>query len=239
MALPDDAEDRSDTDSFSEPEIPEHVDRLQESLQEVTHIITCLYKLSIAIRNPAPRDKLEKFSSIDVSHYEQFDIAHVSSKFPDAEKFLQERFGRANTQRRQFLKYYKMQHKKIAAYHLLQPIQSSAMRTSFLPDDPAPTGLDHQLSTIKTSTPDAATTTPTDAAVTSANNPRKRPEIHDSHSNASHSVAPFAPPEGSKVGSPLSVRVPPPPNQEDAYKTPFQCPYCYSVISISQEVLWM
>jgi len=172
-------------------------------------------------------------------HYERFDIAHVSSKFPDAGKSLQERFGRANTQRRQLLKYYEMQHKEIAAHHHPQPIQSSAKRTSFFPDDPAPTGLDDQPTMIKTSTPDPTTTAPTDAAVTSADDPGKDPEIYDSHSDASHSVTPFAPPEGSRVGSPLSVRIPPPPNQEAAYKTPFQCPYCYSVISISQETLWM
>ena len=235
-ALPGDSEDRSDTDSFSEPEILEQVDRLHESLLEVTHIITCLYKFSIAIRNPAPRDKLEKCPLIDMSHYERFDIAHVSSEFPDAKKSLQERFGRANTQRRQFLKYYEMQHKEDEACHHPQPIQSSAKRTSSFSDGPAPIGLDDQLTTIKAST---LGVTPIDTAVTSANDPGKCPEVHNSHSDASHSVTPFIHSEDSRFGSPLSVRVPPPPNQETAYKIPFQCPYCYSIISVSQEIQWM
>ena len=39
----------------------------EHSVLDITHIITCLYKFSIAIQNPAPRERLHKIALIDVS----------------------------------------------------------------------------------------------------------------------------------------------------------------------------
>lgn len=36
---------------------------LDECITDITHVITCLYDLSITIRNPAPKDRLEKSST--------------------------------------------------------------------------------------------------------------------------------------------------------------------------------
>lgn len=36
---------------------------LDEYSIDITHVITCLYDLSITIRNPAPKDRLEKCST--------------------------------------------------------------------------------------------------------------------------------------------------------------------------------
>ncbi|KAF8244556.1 hypothetical protein K440DRAFT_635984 [Wilcoxina mikolae CBS 423.85] len=86
---------------------------LKECLIDVSYAITCLYKFSIDIRNPAPRDRLEKCSEVDVSFYERSDIEHVQHKFLDANEYLRERLEKANTKRRQLLKYHEKNHEKI------------------------------------------------------------------------------------------------------------------------------
>ena len=91
---------------------------------DIVHIITCLYKFSIAIQSPAPRERLHKIALINVSHFENWDIQHINGMFypvdPEnnfrIEEELSKRLGKANTKRRQLLKYYEAHHKKIAKH---------------------------------------------------------------------------------------------------------------------------
>jgi len=109
---------RSGQQSPADPE----PDELDECLEEVAHVITCLYKFSIAIQNPAPLHRLQKSSLIGVSHFEPFDIQHVSNKFPDAEPYLVQRLGRSNTRRRQLLRYYERHHDEIVGRYGLESL---------------------------------------------------------------------------------------------------------------------
>ncbi|EWY86007.1 hypothetical protein FOYG_10670 [Fusarium oxysporum NRRL 32931] len=72
---------------------------------DIADVVNCLLRLSVAIRNPAPHDRFIKSHSIDTSHYEIFDIQHVSSKFRTVEPLLAERLGKAISRRRQFFNY--------------------------------------------------------------------------------------------------------------------------------------
>ncbi|KAM5370064.1 hypothetical protein ACJA88_010134 [Fusarium oxysporum] len=72
---------------------------------DIAGVVNCLLRLSVAIRNPAPHDRFIKSHSIDTSHYETFDIQHVSSKFRTIEPLLAERLGKAISRRRQFFNY--------------------------------------------------------------------------------------------------------------------------------------
>ncbi|KAH7223000.1 hypothetical protein BKA60DRAFT_668921 [Fusarium oxysporum] len=69
---------------------------------DIADVVNCFLRLSVAIRNPAPHDRFIKSHSIDTSHYETFDIQHVSSKFRTIEPLLAERLGKAISRRRQF-----------------------------------------------------------------------------------------------------------------------------------------
>ena len=88
--------------------------QLKDFVSDITHIITCLNKLSIPIENPALKERLLNIAHIDVSYFEQWDIKHVNDKFCPVElqnsfriaKYLGKRLGKANTRRRQLLKYY-------------------------------------------------------------------------------------------------------------------------------------
>ncbi|KAF8542787.1 hypothetical protein BDD12DRAFT_648799, partial [Trichophaea hybrida] len=50
----------------------------------------------------------------NVSHFEFYDVQHISNKFIGAPQYLQERLGKANVRRRQLLLYYRMHCDKIA-----------------------------------------------------------------------------------------------------------------------------
>jgi hypothetical protein len=86
----------------------ENVIDIEECVNDVMHIVQCLYEFSVTVRYPAPRDRLEMCSNVEVSHFEIFDIGHISNKFPQASDFLQERCGKANTRRRQLIEYHRL-----------------------------------------------------------------------------------------------------------------------------------
>lgn len=78
---------------------------LAQLLSSLAEINTCLMRLSIAIRNPAPHDHFKASARFDISHYEPFDLRHVEGKFPALAPFLAIRLGRAISRRRQYLQY--------------------------------------------------------------------------------------------------------------------------------------
>ncbi|KAF8539954.1 hypothetical protein BDD12DRAFT_804921 [Trichophaea hybrida] len=124
-------EPTKDTLHIAEPYHQEHDEsraglsnsELDECFVDIPDVITCLYEFSVTIRNSAPRDGLEKCRDIDVSHYEFYDVQHVENKFRGAEKYLIDCLGRANTRRRQLLKYHEIHHEKIAGRYPGVPVE--------------------------------------------------------------------------------------------------------------------
>lgn len=108
-------EDLSDTSSeaSSQDDREEPATELRQLVASMAEIITCLMRLSMAIRNPAPRDQFRGSAQIDMSCYEPFDIEHVRGKYPQAEEFLIIRLGRAISRRRQYLRYRDEHRKKL------------------------------------------------------------------------------------------------------------------------------
>lgn len=121
-------EELSDSDSDSDFTISENdpapeeeangpmqaTSELQQLMSDVVEVTTCLLRLSMAIRNPAPHDQFMDSSQINTSYLESFDISHVQAKFPGAEEYLIMRLGKAISRRRQYLKYRDEHHKKLA-----------------------------------------------------------------------------------------------------------------------------
>jgi hypothetical protein len=220
--------------------------RLEECITDITHVITCLYKFSITIQNPAPRDRLEKCSSIPVSHFEEFDTDHVFHKFPDAPKYLTERLGKANTKRRQLLKYYEIHYEKIAGNYGLHndetPRESVSRATSGNDFDG---GSRLQGATENTTTMQTQRLTPSEGPVTirtrltqttvSVYVPRGVNlddvlEIDDQSQTSDAS---------SVSGGHANLQVPPPPEQDRAFDgEPFQCPFCFVIISVLGRQSW-
>lgn len=117
--IPWDELSASDTDSAnsdgesSDTDLEEKTELLQ-LVAGIKSVITSLFRLSIAIRNPAPNSQSTSTISIDKSFYEQHDIQHVAEKFRDAPRYLIERLGRALSARRQYLSYREEHHQKLS-----------------------------------------------------------------------------------------------------------------------------
>ncbi|KAK8868941.1 hypothetical protein PGQ11_007519 [Apiospora arundinis] len=100
------------------PEVSEDLEDLDRSTDMediILHIgrtITSLMRLSIAIQSSAPHRRFVQ--SHDTRVYQKVDIDHVSEKYRKSDKQLQQRLGKANSYRRQYLKYREDHHNRIA-----------------------------------------------------------------------------------------------------------------------------
>lgn len=193
---------------------PPTTDPLDQRVCEISRIITCLYRFSNATRNPAPTDRLQRCSSIDVSAYEFFDLQHISEKLPAlGDSYLVERLGRANTKRRQLLEYHRRHHQKIAYYNDV--------------DDTGEANL------VGGST--GSTHTDMHTTVSTLNQRDLEPfDLEDDHldTRSELSQTSFA----SSVGSPIGLRVPDP--LVAFNEIPFECPYCFTITTARNRGGW-
>ena len=110
-------EDDSDLDSENLPDIRDlgFESEIEQMVSSVRITIQCLFRLTIAIRNPAPHDILSAGKEITASRYEPYDIQHVLSKFPKADIDVTIRLGVAISRRREYFNYRHSHHEKLAA----------------------------------------------------------------------------------------------------------------------------
>ncbi|CAO2648287.1 Nn.00g075540.m01.CDS01 [Neocucurbitaria sp. VM-36] len=109
--LSDSNSELSDDDA-SDDDLNESTE-LRQLLESVKTVITSLFRLSMAIRDPAPNNQSKSTITVDKSCYEQYDILHVKEKFKDSPDYLTERLGRAISGRRHYLSYREEHHKKL------------------------------------------------------------------------------------------------------------------------------
>ena len=108
-----DSDSDSETDD-TEDQNPANDTELKQLSDSIKNTITCLFRLSMAIRDPAPNSQSRSFVTFDKSIFEPHDISHVQAKFPEADSWLIERLGRAISGRRQYLNYREEHHQKLA-----------------------------------------------------------------------------------------------------------------------------
>ena len=97
-----------------DPDEPDLGSEPQQIMLDIKEIIGCLFRVSMAIRNPAPHDHFTRTVALDHDYFEVFDVQHVQSKFPRASATLAERLGKAISRRRLYLKYRADHHSKLA-----------------------------------------------------------------------------------------------------------------------------
>lgn len=91
------------------------VSEIEDILLSINKTITCLLRLSMAIRNPFPHDRFVRSKHIDTSYFEKHDINHVKEKFPTMDLDLAERLGKGISYRRQYFKYREARHTSTSA----------------------------------------------------------------------------------------------------------------------------
>ena len=236
----------TEQDSLEDEEDDEAgLSELESLVSDITHIITCLYKFSIAIQNPAPKERLHKIELIKVSHFEDWDIRHIDEKFrPDPQndfkvaEYLTERLGKANTRRRQLLKYYQAHHKKIAQ-HIdgPEPLKGVIERNELANAPKLVTPIveggstrspDERAVTIPTITKSQTTVSTIQVERTQA----AKIEWGEDDRLSQTSYA-------TSTNRAIRIRVPSPPNEIAAFEgEPFECPYCFHIIKIKTRKGW-
>lgn len=88
-------------------------------LEVATDCIRSLLRIAILIGKATPRDRFSKaFNDQREAFLDQFDINYVAERYPKLSRpesrWLCERLGRANTKRRQFIRYCREHHERLA-----------------------------------------------------------------------------------------------------------------------------
>ncbi|KAI0505729.1 hypothetical protein F5B22DRAFT_494797 [Xylaria bambusicola] len=180
-----------------------------EIITDINDIIGCLLRLSVSIRNPAPHDHFMSSKFIDTSYFEEYDVEHVKAKFPHIELALAIRLGKAISQRRQYFKYRKAHHEKLNAGLDLDLGRSEAGAQSTI------------ASSIPTALKDNENSHPAFSRLD---------EEEESNSGASQTSYATSGPESGRL------KIPSLPKQ--ASDGPFECPFCYMIISVSTTIQW-
>ncbi|KAH0545417.1 hypothetical protein FGG08_000558 [Glutinoglossum americanum] len=207
---------------------------IQQLFLAIVETITSLLKLSITIRNPAPRDRHAKSASFS-PYDDRYDIGHVWQKFPHARKssWLIDRLGKANSRRRLYLRYREKHREKLSKEPKSLGNAKIGAKTEVVQGDGADRLTQRQSSREAKSraTNPTATTTLVQTIASSLYNPDKVEE----NSDADQSVTSYATSIGE--GDNTTIRVPPPP-EASADEMPFECPYCFTIQTLKGTHSW-
>ncbi|KAK0716630.1 hypothetical protein B0T21DRAFT_296735 [Apiosordaria backusii] len=211
----DEDEDEADLDNESDEDSPKT--ELEQIATDIVDVVNGLLRLSVDIKNPAPHPRFLETKLTDKTYFEPFDIQHVSSKFNNIDPWLAERLGKSISRRRQYFKYRETHHEKLSA----------GLETALLGQEVEV----HQKAepkdseTIASSIPLAMK----DSTIMTIAQPAF---IKDDQSDAGISHTSYA----TSAAASGNLKIPPLPDQ--AYKGPFQCPFCYTMIVARDRNAW-
>ncbi|RPB26488.1 hypothetical protein L211DRAFT_680078 [Terfezia boudieri ATCC MYA-4762] len=247
--LPSDSDDslpecNADDALFDEEQLPS-TSELEYAMLDIDHVLKCLYRFSTVLYQAVPANRIHKCASIDVTHYELWDIQHAINKFPHAPEGLQKRLGRANTKRRQLLIYNKRHHKKISqfigaapALELLEPVETTqkdeleGAQSNTAPDRENKRGPGTVLSGT------TATTFHAKNKAALKLDPLREELDKDSDTGTTQSQTSYASSCASHHGYRLSVPDPPHAKEDGFDDEPFLCPYCHDMVCIKNSKSW-
>ncbi|KAF7539572.1 hypothetical protein G7054_g2051 [Neopestalotiopsis clavispora] len=204
-------DDESDDESTSGPDDDSigFCTEMDQLAVDVAEVINCLLKLSVSIRNPAPHDRFRGSTKTDTSFYEPTDIAHVQATYDKADINLVALLGKANTRRRQYFRYLKSNSQKLS---LGLNVDHHAGKT-----------ISEQQTTVISSIADAPK-----ASASATTNVMDVDELSDSGFTQT-SFASFS-------NTSDQARLPALPLE--ATKGPFQCPFCFMMITVTTSYTW-
>lgn len=196
-------------DYFNEDEDSDKSE-VQQTLDEVAHVVDCLLRLSVTIRNPAPHDQfLSRAGQGLVKEFVYWDTKHVRDKFPSGDKDLADRLGRAMARRRQYFKY-REEHKSRLAEGLAEDEVEFGERAT----------------TIASSLPEHLK----EAGKSTEAGASQFAILDDARSDASATSYATSSPDSTQM------RVPPLPKEH--IDGSFKCPFCHMIVSIDTRHAW-
>lgn len=204
--------------------------------------ITSLFKLSMFIRKSARGNKFLR-SSKEEKYETQFDISHVRDKFPHGARHerLMEHLGKANARRRQWLLYRKRHREKLAGQvnsrdDELVKEETRSSTTKLVSPAHAQDLIDHQSVSFPTLGRQDSMTVLSSTVASSFHGLSVETQGIEDHSDAGFSETSYTASQfGGDEQNILQVPRPPP---ESVDQSPFECPYCYEIISITGNRSW-
>lgn len=106
--------DESDSDLFADEGFGDDTTS-SVLVEDIAMIISSLFRISSALRNPARKDQVRYANDVNTQHFEPYDIEHVRGKFKAASATLTVRLGKTISRHRQFFKYHEEHHNKLSA----------------------------------------------------------------------------------------------------------------------------
>ncbi|KAK4501026.1 hypothetical protein PRZ48_006832 [Zasmidium cellare] len=106
-----------DRDEHADDDDDDPTTELSELCLAAGDTISSLLKVAALLRKATGRDRYAKAAAaVDDPFLESFDIKHVAEKFPKLDRmpWLRDRLGKANVQRRQYLRYARKHHERLA-----------------------------------------------------------------------------------------------------------------------------
>jgi len=181
---------------------------------DISEVIDCLFRLSVSIRNPAPHDRFNNSTWTNTGEQARFYISHVREKFQGADDGCIGRLGRANAHRRQYFRYREQHHEKLA-----RGIGDAHTNITSIDDALTSTVASSIPQKMKNNTP-------------SENGPQGLDVIDEDKASIGGTETTV----GSSLVAGDRPRIPPLP--KDAAERPFECPYCYMMISATTTRAW-
>lgn len=184
-------------------------------LDEIGHVVDCLLRLSVAIRNPAPHDQFKFRAGAELTEliesFERLDTNHVQEKFKKVDTKIAERLGKAMARRRQYFKYREEHTNRLAegleieaADHLERSERATTVASSL------PEHLKEPQEGIKMT----------------------MEEFSGFNDNRSEIATTYAP----SIANSDELRVPPIP--KGYIDGPIKCPFCHMIVSIDTRHAW-
>ncbi len=208
-----DSDDEEGVDVYFDGEDPKtEIQELQESL--ATNI-NCLFQMSMLVRKPAQHDVHVGSKRAELAAFEPFDYNHVMEKYPEADDVLVKRLGSAITRRRQYLKYRER--------HAIK------LKQGICDIDPG----DHDFCNIHEGGTMSLDTKSILSDTVATDFQNQNIEFEDNVSDTDFSQTSFAP----TLLSGGNVTIPPPP-KNSLGGVPFECPYCFYVITVKGTRSW-
>ncbi|KAI4218962.1 MAG: hypothetical protein LQ349_008507 [Xanthoria aureola] len=198
--------------------------------------ITSLLKLSMFIRK-STRGKKFAESSRAQKYETQYDINHVRDRYPFASIWphLVERLGKANAQRRQWLSYQRRNREKEAVLALIDEYETSLSSDAALGhNDEGPQ--QHKLAGKGLTKPSVWTEEHKDQY--SSLSSTKASTIEEPEEIIGTGVSEMSCSETSFGGSEYETSLVPQLPPEAANQSPFECPYCFSIITVAGNSAW-
>ncbi|KAI9790139.1 MAG: hypothetical protein M1816_005339 [Peltula sp. TS41687] len=196
----------------------------------ISDVIGSLFKLSIIIQKSSRQAKFVK-SSREKPYDTRFDVLHVQECFPFAasNSSLVEKLGKANAQRRQWLSYRRRHRDKLSF--------STGSMDRFTSDSQSQLSSDlySQNDSSSSCGPQSSVTADSSTVATTfheAQLPHYDPNVEEEASETSYSTSAVSGLGGESIFIP---RLP----SESAERKPFECPFCFMVISLESLRSWM